>query len=187
MAQAYPLSARETVIRLHKSGMSRINISVQLGMSYNTVKSLVKQYLSKGEPGLQSNYHRCGRLLSEESERSYRLVRLYKHFHPGWGVGYILMKLKEKYPTLKFCVSRVYERRLKQQHLISMPRNPPLPTVHYTERALLPHDTWQVDAKEQFTTLDGIAACYLTITDEKTGGILEGKVFPPQSDQSSTH
>ena len=187
MAQAYSLSVRESVIQLYSIGMSRYKISVQLGLSYNTVKSLVKHYLACGEKGLQSNYHRCGRLVSYESERSYRLVRLYKHYHPGWGVGYILMKLKEKYPELPFCVSRVYERRLKQHHLLSMPRNPALSTVQYTERAVLPHDTWQVDAKEQLITLDGLKACYLTITDEKTGGILEGQVFPPQSDQSSAH
>lgn len=187
MAQAYSLSVRESVIQLYKTGLSKIKISAELGMSYNTVKTIVKQYLALGDQGLQNNYQRCGRLVSYESERSYRLVRWYKHFHPGWGVGYILMKLKEKYPALQFCVSRVYERRLKQNHLISMPRNPPISTVHYIERAILPHDTWQVDAKERLTTLDGLEACYLTITDEKTGGILQGRVFPPQPHQSGTY
>lgn len=178
MAQAYSLPARESAIQLHKAGMSRFKISVELGMSYNTVKSLVKRYIESGDNGLQTTYGHCGRRMSYESERSYRLVRLYKHHHPGWGVGYILMKLKEKYPQLSFCVSRVYERRLKKDDVLSMPRNPPISTMYQVERAILPHDTWQIDAKERIVTLDGQPACYLTITDEKTGGMLQAKVFP---------
>jgi hypothetical protein len=51
-------------------------------------------------------------------------------------------------------------------------------SVTVVERAILPHDTWQIDAKEQITTLNGKPACYLTVTDEKTGGALEARVFP---------
>ena len=36
-------------------------------------------------------------------------------------------------------------------------------------RSLAPHNIWEVDAKERFTLEDGSPACYLTITDEKTG------------------
>lgn len=182
MGQSYSLLDRECVIKLHCQGISMLKIALQLSMNYNTVKTLVKRYKAIGQSGLQTRYNQCGRKRSYESERSYRLVRLYKHHHPTWGVGYILMKIKERYVDIPLCVSRVYERRLKGDHLLSIPRNPPLATVYHAERAILPHDTWQVDAKEQIITLDGKPACYLTITDEKTGGALETKVFPPQQD-----
>lgn len=179
MAKVYLLSEREHVIQLHGQGISMRQIASQTGMNYNTVQSIVKRYKSHGQAGFQLRYDQCGRKRTYESERSYRLVRLYKRYHPSWGVGYILMKIKEKYPDLPLCVSRVYERRLKVSHLLSMPRNPPMATVYRAERAILPHDVWQIDAKEQITTLDGQPACYLTITDEKTGGALEARVFPP--------
>jgi len=35
----------------------------------------------------------------------------------------------------------------------------------------------QVDAKENITTLDGKAACYLTLTDENTGAWLSSIAF----------
>lgn len=178
MARAYSLSERERVVELYKAGTSMLQISSQLSMNYKTVKKLIKRHQSSGDEGIQTRYHQCGRKRSYESERAYRLVRMYKYFHPEWGVGYILMKIREKYPELPVSDSRVYERRLRNDHLLSMPRNPAISTVYHFDRALLPHDTWQVDAKEQLTTLDGHPACYLTITDEKTGGALEARVFP---------
>jgi len=180
MAQSYSLTAREDVIRLIEAGYSMVSISLELGLHYNTIRSLVKRYKLQGHAGLLPHYDRCGRPRSKESELSYRLVRWYKHHHPDWGVAYILMQIREKYPDLTLCVSRVYERRLRADHLLSMPRNPPLPNKYHPPASVLPHDTWQIDAKEQIVTIDGKPACYLTITDEKTGGVLEARVFPLQ-------
>ena len=179
MAQPYSFTAREDVIRLLEAGHSMVSISLELGIHYNTVRSLVKRYKLQGQEGLFPLYDRCGRTRSHSSELSYRLVRWYKHHHPEWGVAYILMQIKEKYPNLGMCVSRVYERRLRADNLLSMPRNPPLPNIYHPAASVLPHDTWQIDAKEQIVTVDGKAACYLTITDEKTGGVLSAHVFPP--------
>jgi len=39
------------------------------------------------------------------------------------------------------------------------------------------HNIWQVDAKEQLRTLDGHPACYLTLTDEKSGCWLGSLAF----------
>lgn len=178
MAQLYSLAVREDVIRLRTSGHSMVSTSHQLGLHYNTVRSVVKRYKLQGSEGLLPHYDRCGRTRSQESELSYRLVRWYKHHHPTWGVAYILMQIGEKHPDLALCVSRVYERRLRADHVLSMPRNPPLANVYHPPASILPHDTWQVDAKEQIVTMDGNPACYLTITDEKTGGVLEARVFP---------
>lgn len=186
MGIAYTLSVRESVISLHETGINMLSIAIQTGISYGTVKTLVKRYKAKGKTGLNSHYNQCGRTRTYESERSYRLVRLYRYHHPTWGVEYILMKIRAKYPDLPLCVSRIYERRLRTNDLVSMPKNPPLQNVHYPERARLPHDSWQIDAKENIKTLDGQPACYLTTTDEKTGGALAAKVFPLRSHQSSS-
>lgn len=178
MASRYSLTEKEDVVRRHLSGISMLQIASDGQMNYQTVRSIIKRYKTSGQDGLLPRYHQCGRIRSKDSEVSYRLVRMYKHFHPMWGVGYILMKIKARYPALCLRVSRVYERRLRSEHLLSMPRNPPMSSVTVVERAILPHDTWQIDAKEQITTLNGKPACYLTVTDEKTGGALEARVFP---------
>jgi hypothetical protein len=178
MAKSINLDAREVFVTLHGQGLSMRQISLQEKVSYDAVKKLISRYKAEGEKGLIPKYDQCGRKRCYESELSYRLVRLYKHYHPQWGVTYILMKLRDKYPLLPLCVSRVYERRLKSENKLTIVKNPPLQLDYQVERSRLPHDAWQVDAKELLRTLSGQTACYLTITDEKTGCFLEAKVFP---------
>jgi hypothetical protein len=186
MAKSISLDAREAIVNLHGQGVSMLQIALQEKISYDAVKRLIHRYKTEGEKGLIPRYAHCGLKRRYESELSYRLVRLYKHYHPKWGVTYILMKLKDKYPSLPLCVSRVYERRLKSEHKLTIIKNPPLQLDYHVERSRLPHDAWQVDAKELLRTLSGQTACYLTITDEKTGCFIEAKVFPLWLYQSST-
>ena len=187
MAQLIGLDKREALIALQEQGVSMYQISVQELISYGSVKGLINRYKKEGISGLIPKYSSCGQTRSYESECSYRLVRLYKHYHCEWGVGYILMKIKEKYPQLKLCVSRTYERRLKSENITSLVKNPPLQYEYHSEAARLPHDIWQIDGKEQLKTLDGQATCYLTVSDEKTGCLLETKVFSLRLYESSTH
>jgi hypothetical protein len=185
MGKAIELPQRERIIKLYENSVSMVLISQEERVSYGTVKNLIKRYKNIGMNGMKPNYHQCGLKRSYASECSYRLVRFYKHFHTQWGVAYILMKIREKYPQLVLCHNRVYERRLKAEHHVSLSKNPPLQMIYHSEQSRLPHDTWQVDAKERLVTLNGTAACYLTITDEKTGCIVEAKVFSLWAYQSS--
>jgi hypothetical protein len=186
MAKSISLDIREVVVNLHGQGISMRQIALQEKVNYGAVKRLISRYKTEGEKGLLPKYDQCGSKRSYESELSYRLVRLYKHYHPQWGVVYILMKLRDKYPLLPLCVSRVYERRLKSENKLTIVKNPPLQLDYHVERSRLPHDAWQVDAKELLRTLSGQTACYLTIADEKTGCFIEAKVFPLWLYQSST-
>jgi DNA-binding CsgD family transcriptional regulator len=178
MGTAKSLPQREQMISLYAKGVSMLQISQQEGINYGTVKNLIKRYKNEGQKSLIPRYSQCGLTRPYDSECSYRLVRLYKHYHPKWGVSYILLKIKDKYPQLPLCGSRVYERRLKSENKVPLPKNPPLQLHYHPEGSRLPHDTWQIDAKERLETLDGKAACYLTTTDEKTGCVLDAKVFP---------
>lgn len=180
MAKAISLLARERMIALYKTDMALNAISLECGVSYGSVKTLIRRYKTQGVTGIVARYGACGRKRDYNSESSYRLVRLYKRYHPQWGVSYILMKIKDKYPQLPLLCSRVYERRLKADNQITLEKNPPLQFVYHVQGARLPHETWQIDAKERLTTLDTKAACYLTISDEKTGCALEAHVFSPQ-------
>lgn len=51
-------------------------------------------------------------------------------------------------------------------------RAPPRP------RATVPHQIWQLDAKEQVRLADGSRVCWLLATDEASGATLEPEVFP---------
>jgi hypothetical protein len=186
MANSINLATREKLVELQEQGMSMRQISFQEKISYDAVKRLISRYKAEGSKGLIPKYSQCGLKRSYESECSYRLVRFYKHYHPQWGVEYILMKIRDKYPQLPLCVSRVYERRLKSANKLTIVKNPPLQYAYQVEESRQPHDTWQVDAKELLQTLEGQVACYLSVTDEKTGCLLEAKVFPPQLYEPST-
>jgi hypothetical protein len=185
MAKSISLIIRETVVTLHSLGVSMRKISFQEKISYDAVRRLISRYKTEGESGLIPKYPQCGLKRSYESERSFRLIRFYKHHHPQWGVAYILMKIKDRYPLLPLCVSRVYERRLKSANILTLVKNPPLQFDYRVEESRLPHDAWQVDAKELIQTLDGQSACYLSVADEKTGCLLEAKVFSLWLHQSS--
>jgi hypothetical protein len=178
------LTIRTQLIQSHESGMTAKELSNNYQLNYNTVLDLIRRYKKEGAFGIVPHYSNCGRLPS--SLLSKRLVRLYRYFHPTWGVAYILIKIREKHPNLELLHSRTYERYLESQGAVSMPKSIALPIETYGEKARTAHETWQVDAKEQLKTQDGQPACYLTFTDECTGAILVTNVFSLWTNQPSS-
>jgi transposase len=92
MGSAKSLSQREHILGLYAKGVSMLQISQQEGINYGTVKNLIKRYKNEGYKGIIPRYSHCGLTRHFDSERSYRLVRLYKQHHAKWGVSYILLK-----------------------------------------------------------------------------------------------
>ena len=43
------------------------------------------------------------------------------------------------------------------------------------------HQVWAVDAKERMRLVDGSDACWLVVTDEASGAILQAEHFPPET------
>lgn len=184
MGQAKSLAIRHEVILLKKAGRTNVQIAESLQLGLGTVKNLYKRYLAEGESGLSSNYSRCGRRVDAKGEIAFRLVRLLKHLHPDWGVPLIVLKIGEKYPQIRLRSIRQYQRRL----FAGSGKLPPpiLPPQVVLDRSRIAHDTWQIDAKERFSLLDGKEVCYLTISDEGTGALLAARAFPPWSDCPSS-
>lgn len=179
MAQAKELPLRQKIALAHTQGASYRSLSIEYGVNYNTIRSICMRYKASGEYGLVPRYSNCGRPIRPDSERSFRLIRLLKHLHPGWGIGYILAKIRVDYPDLPLQSERHYQRRLALKRT-KLPA-PQLP-VFASDRARLPHDTWQIDAKERICLSDGKEYCFLNITDEKTAALLHTEVFPPGAD-----
>lgn len=183
MAQAKDILLRQQIGADHKQGASYSSLARHYSVSYNTVRSICISYEEFGERGLLPHYFNCGRSTSSVAERSFRLVRLLKHLHPEWGVAYILVRIGRDYPDVILQSERHYQRRLANGSG-KLPKSQ-LPLTPSTERSRLPHDTWQIDAKERIGMPDGQERCFLNITDEKTAGLLKAKGFPPKPYQSS--
>ncbi len=180
MAQAKDITLRHKIVADHQQGDSYMSLSERYGINYNTVRTICLRHKELGEAGLVPRYSNCGRPVVDGAERVFRLVRLLKHLHPTWGVGYILARLREAFPQLSLQSERHYQRRLANGAK-ALPRTE-LPPPAPAERSRLPHDTWQIDAKERIGMADGQERCFLNITDEKTGAVLKAKGFPPRAD-----
>lgn len=183
MAQAKDVLLRQKIATEHQNGASYTSLAQRYGVSYNTARTICIRYKELGEAGLVPRYSNCGRPVVDGAERSFRLVRLLKHLHPTWGIGYILARIREDYPELVLQSERHYQRRLASGSNI-LPK-PQLPPSRVAERSRLPHDTWQIDAKERIGMADGQERCFLNITDEKTASLLMAKGFSPGADLSS--
>jgi len=180
MAQAKDLLLRQQIASEHDKGATYSGLAQRYGMSYNTIRTICTRYKEFGVEGLVARYFNCGRSVVDGAERSFRLVRLIKHFHPAWGIGYILVRIRLAYPHLVLQSERHYQRRLSEDKSI-LPK-PQLPSAGPAERSRLAHDTWQIDAKERIGMADGQERCFLNITDEKTAALLKAKGFSPGAD-----
>jgi hypothetical protein len=187
MGQAKDAIMRRKIVEMHISGSKYAEIAIEFGINYHTVRTMCLRYKKEGDAGLIPRTANCGRSVKSESECTFRLVRLIAHFHPTWGVPYILVRIRKKYPSLTLQSVRHYQRRLKR-HKKPMPK-PVLPKMSSTERSREPHACWQIDAKERirFTDSGQNEGCFLNITDEQTASTLHAESFPPRADRTSPH
>ena len=182
MGQPLSSSFRQEIIKARQEEkLSYRNLSIRFKVNYHTVRNLCLAYAARGDAALLADYSACGRPISLEQEKAYRLVRLIRHFHPGWGVPYILTRIGVAYPELELQHERTYQRRLKKDcpsSTIPAPTVPREPIVNDVRQA---HDEWQIDAKEQLKLIGGQAYSYLNITDKCSHALLRAKPFPPPS------
>jgi Homeodomain-like domain len=183
MGQAKSLAVRQQIIQLKESGQTHAQVSEALQIGIGTVQNIWKRYRKGGAAALCVSYERCGLRIEQVDEIAFRLVRLLKHLHPGWGVPLILLKVSEKYPSLRLRSIRQYQRRL----FSSSGKLPAsiLPPQIQVDQSRIAHDSWQIDAKERFFMQNGVEACYLTVVDEGTGTLLAARAFPPRKDFTS--
>ena len=186
MGQAKQTAFRLQVVQENQSeGLSYSALSKRHGVSYNTVRSICSGYKSKGEGSLLPDYSACGRPRLPACEPGYRLVRLLKHLHPGWGVPYISTRIRERFPQLALLSDRQYQRRLQREATEVVIPPPRLPKQPIPERPRLAHDEWQVDANERIGLSNGSEGCYLNVTDAKSNALLKARAFPPRTHMRS--
>jgi hypothetical protein len=174
MPRAVSVPLRQEIVERHQRGEPLPAIAQALSLPYYTVRKIWRYQAHRGD--LKPRYDRCGHPGVRCSRWSYRCALWLKRRHPRWGAGLILALLRERRPLEKLPHERTLQSWFRQAGLnrrrsSSSPPSPP--------RATLPHECWQMDAKEQVPLADGSRVCWLTLTDEASGALVSAEVFPP--------
>lgn len=180
MPAALPLGIRQQIVEEKLQGKTLRLITQEKKLSYSTVCNIWRLHKKGGS--LIAKYGHCGPKEPKYTGLLHRASIWLKRLHPQWGAAFISLKLQERYPTLPLATARTMQRWFKKAGLGKVRSKIPKGDVGWAKQV---HETWQIDAKEQFKLQDGQPSCYLTMVDEKSGSLLAAKVFPPVLYQSS--
>jgi len=177
MPSAITVPIRERIIERRQQGETIAKIADTLGLSYWSVRTLVRRYRDRGSSGLVPDYDKCGRTHIRSSQKVYRSALWLKRRHPNWGAGLILVLLKERWKTVKMPSERTLQRWFKRNGMGNKPKSR-LPTGQ-RESARFVHEVWQLDATSHQRLADGSVASWITLVEEVSGAHLFSQVFPP--------
>lgn len=186
MGQPIPSALRLEIVKTRQEEkISYRALAERYAVNYHSARNLCRSYEQRGQSALVADYSKCGRRVSPDAEKAYRLVRLTRHFHPDWGVPYIVTRIGVAYPDLALQSERTYQRRLKKDCPKQELPPPKVPRENLNNDVRQAHDEWQIDAKEQIKLESGQQVSYLNITDTKSHALLKAKPFPPLVDSSN--
>ena len=176
MPRALPRPLRERIIAQHQQGCTLREIAQQAGLSYRTVRACWVRFRTQGEAGLQIHYHRCGPPGSLFRAALQQQALQTKREHPRWGATLVRLQLSEHFVGERLPGVRTIQYWWHKAGL-QPPRakQPPVPR----QRGRVPHEVWQIDAKERMRLGDETGTCVLTVTDEASGALVGLWPFPP--------
>jgi len=177
MPRAIPVPVRHMLVTQIAAGHPIAAVAEAAGLSFWTVRTFWRRYRDGGAEALTPDYANCGRRGVQGSQLIARAACTLRRRHPGWGADLIRALLVDRYPDEPMPHVRTLRRWFAARGL-TRPTPPPRPPA--PPRAREPHQTWQVDAKEQVPLADGTRASWLSATDEATGAALPPVVFPPR-------
>ncbi|MCB0520165.1 MAG: helix-turn-helix domain-containing protein [Saprospiraceae bacterium] len=178
MPEATHQSLRANIVREYISGKSLKDISLEQDVPYRTVRRLCKLYREGGLDNLVPRYCQCGKSKADRMYKVRRICCWLKRKHPKWGAPFIRTIMEERYPGPPLPCERTMQSWFQGASLDTGPVSLSLPRPEKT-KPKVPHQKWELDAKENVVLGDGSPACYMTITDVASGAFLEGLVFPP--------
>lgn len=174
MPAALALSVRQHIIARRQRGERLASIARELQVSYNAVRNLWRQFQTTGQ--LTPHYDRCRHPGVRKDRSIYAQAVALKQTHAGWGAGLIRLELAEQYDAAALPSERTLQRWFRQAGVArSRPERRPGQQVQRGQEA---HEVWAMDAKEQMRLADGSYASWLTLTDEGSGAVLGGILFP---------
>ena len=168
MPRPIPYELRREIVRRKQAGKSFSEIAEALDLSYWTVRQIWRRFRDEGEEGLQTRYRSGPREIKFASEVYREAIQLKKE-HPRWGAGLIRSLLLKRWPEEEVPSERTLQRWWEREGIHRRPKRTHSPQL---PRAQEVHEAWQVDAVEVKQ------GTWITITDEKSGAVLEGRLFP---------
>lgn len=130
------------------------------------------------EGRVQPNYGACGQRQVQASARVYRGALWLKRAHPTWGAPLIRQLLQEKWSAEKVPHARTLQRWFRQAGVQIQPSGLRGEARHGRGKA--PHNIWEMDSREAIRLANGDKVSWLLVSDEASGAILGGTVFPPE-------
>ena len=100
MGKALPLSLRQKIVQLKRTGKKLLDIALEMQLSYSTVRRIWERYKEKNAPGLAPAYHLCGISGPRCEPIIHRASLWLKRLHPGWGAAFICLHLHNRYLLL---------------------------------------------------------------------------------------
>jgi hypothetical protein len=182
MPTAIEYAVRCQIVEEKEKGKTLVKIAEDKKLSYSTTHNIWKRYQASGKnlSALQPGYGNCGPKKEKSPYLLYRASIWLKRRHSNWGAPFISLKLEERYPKMPKIHPRSMQRWFKKVGLNKIRSVIPQDTGKWAEEV---NQVWQIDAKEQIILGSKVKACYLTIVDERSGTLLEARVFPPLQDQ----
>lgn len=177
MPQATAMGIRQVIVERHQQGETLAQIAERLALSPWTVRKVWRRYRDEGAAGLVSHYERCGRRGPRCERRVYRGALWLKRRHPRWGAGLIRVILQQHWQGARIPHPRTLQRWFRAVGIHQGPRQrvPREPVA----RGQAVHAVWEMDAKERLRLANGDGVSWLTVSDEKSGAVLTGQLFPP--------
>ena len=168
MPRPIPYELRRDIVRRKQAGESLTEIAEALALSYWTVRQIWRRFRDEGEAGLRPRY-RTGHREIRFGEAVYQEALRLKREHPRWGAGLIRSLLLARWSEDAVPSERTLQRWWVRAGIARSPKR-----VHGASypRAREVHEVWQVDGVE------GPHGTWVTITDEKSGAVLESRLFP---------
>jgi transposase len=145
MPRPIPVPVRLAAFRLWQQGRKTHQIAASLGLARSTVRRLVARFRCRGAEGLEPSYHRPTNAPVEPPAAVQAALRLRREY-PTWGAGFIRVQLLQGMPAEVVPSVRALQRWFVKHDLAPAPsgRRP----VVDRARSVVPHETWQMDAKE---------------------------------------
>jgi hypothetical protein len=173
------VAIRQQIVVRRQSGKNLGEIARDLGLPYDSVRNVWRLYQSEGR--IKPNYENCGPKEVKVCKKVYRAASFLKYLHPTWGAPLIKQLIQEKWQDEPVPSERSLQRWFKRAG-INQPRKKQLGDAR-KGRGKAAHNVWEMDSREEIQLASGQKVVWLVVSDEASGAILKGSIFPHRQSQ----
>jgi transposase len=145
MPRPVSVPVRRAMFRLWQQGQATRQIATSLDLPASTVRRLLRRFRRSGLEGIPTAYHHPVAGATGPSEMMEAALGM-RQEHFTWGAGLIRVQLLREAPGQPVPSERTLQRWFARAGLSPTPAGrPPRASL---ARATVPHETWQMNAKE---------------------------------------